>query len=46
MKHLNECKALMEVVDKKSIVKDMNPEGLSLNDGVVLTKIMREKSKI
>lgn len=38
-------KALLEVDEKKEIVENMNPEGLSLNDGVILTDIMRNKSK-
>lgn len=38
-------RALLEVNEKKEIVANMDPEGLSLNNGVILTDIMRNKSK-
>ena len=37
-------KALREVDEYKDKVKNMRPENLSLDDGVVLTNIMRKKS--
>ena len=37
-------KALLEVNDKKKMVSEMNPEGLTVKDGVILTEIMKEKA--
>ena len=39
-------KALLEVDQHKDSVGQMKPEGLSVADGVVLTKIMREKARL
>ena len=37
-------KALLEVNDKKKMVSEMKPEGLTVKDGVILTEIMKEKA--
>jgi hypothetical protein len=38
-------KALREVSEHSAAAKNMNPEGLTVRNGTVLTKIMREKSR-
>ncbi len=37
-------KALLEVNDKKKMVSEMKPEGLTVEDGVILIKIMKAKA--
>lgn len=37
-------KALREVEEQRSLVEAMNPEGLSIKDGVLLTEILRGKA--
>lgn len=38
-------KALTEVDEQRAFVENMNPENLSLKDGVILTELMRTKSE-
>ncbi len=38
-------KALLEVDDHRDEVKHMNPEGLSISDGVILTQILHSVRK-
>jgi hypothetical protein len=39
-------KAFLEVDDEKRNVEGMNPENLSIEDGGILTNVMREKSAL
>ena len=39
-------KALLDVEEQKEKIVNMNPENLTINNGVTLTNIMREKSTI